>query len=187
MTTQTHEKGRPFDPFAPQTPDAETIARSLSGRKVGENDWRLAHLCAGAAPGDPLGDNPGLSVGDGGKGLIVFCHYGCDTATAYTAVRSALGIENRRPERQPPVRSLRCPDCRADIPATRMIPNTGWPALSCTCGATYDTLISAIVGRPLDRLGRIPAGRRQPPPYGAPFPATTRQGQDDLGKIRDRP
>ena len=148
MPTQTQEKGRPFDPFAPQTPDAETISRSLSGRKVGENDWRIPHLCAGAAPGDPLGDNPGLSVGDGDKGLIVFCHYGCDTATAYTAVRSALGIENRRPERQPPVRSLRCPDCRADIPATRMIPNTGWPALSCTCGATYDTLISAIVGDP---------------------------------------
>ena len=146
MPTQTHEKGRPF---APQTPDAETIARSLSGRKVGENDWRLAHLCGGAEPGTPLGTNPGLSIGDSADGgLIAHCYYGCDTATAYTAVRSALGIENRRPSSSSITPWLRCPDCQAHLPADQLITRTGWPALACSCGTSYDRLLSSVVSKP---------------------------------------
>ena len=80
MPQNRHTSTGTFD----QTPNAETAAHQLGGRKAGQNDWRLPHICGGAAPGDPLGDNPGLSVGDGDKDLIVFCHYGCDTASAYT-------------------------------------------------------------------------------------------------------
>ena len=75
MPQNRHTSTGTFD----QTPNAETAAHQLGGRKAGQNDWRLPHICGGAAPGDPLGDNPGLSVGDGDKDLIVFCHYGCDT------------------------------------------------------------------------------------------------------------
>ena len=150
MLTQTPDAGHiPADPFAPTLPDAETVAQSLGGRKAGANDWRLAHLCGGAAPGTPLGNNPGLSVGNAADGgLIVKCFYGCDNADAYAAVRAALGIENRRPTRPSITPWLRCPDCDTHLPADRMIPGTGWPALMCSCGTSYDRLISAVVGDP---------------------------------------
>ena len=144
MPKNGHTYTGPFD----QTPNAETAAHQLGGRKAGQNDWRIPHLCAGAAPGDPLGDNPGLSVGDGDKGLIVFCHYGCDNASAYTAVRAALGINTKSHAVQSVAHTLRCPDCLAYLPADRLIPGTGWPALSCSCGATYDALLSNVDGDP---------------------------------------
>ena len=134
----------PFD----LTPDAATVAHRLGGRKAGENDWRIPHLCGGAARGDRLSDNPGLSVADGDKGLIVFCHYGCDTADAYAAIRAALGIENRRQVRSPVTPWLTCPDCGTYLPADGLIPHTGWPALSCSCGASFDALLSAVQGDP---------------------------------------
>ena len=142
-----HQNQFSHDPFD-LTPDAATVSARLGGKKVGTNDWRIPHLCGGAAPSTPIGDNPGLSVGDGHSGLIVCCHYGCNATDAYQAIHAALGIENHRTERETKARSLRCPTCLADVPATRMIPGTGWPALSCPCGTTYDALVSAIAGPP---------------------------------------
>ena len=118
MLTTMPKNGHAFTGPFDQTPNAETAAHQLGGRKAGQNDWRIPHLCAGSAPGDPLGDNPGLSIGDGDKGLIVFCHYGCDTASAYTAVRAALGIDNRRPTRPSITPWISCPDCQDHLSPT---------------------------------------------------------------------
>ena len=152
MLTRAPEKGHavpdPFEPFVHTLPDAETVARRLGGRKAGENDWRIPHLCGGDAPGAPLGDNPGLSIGNGTNSLIVKCYHGCDAANAYAAVRAALGIDNRRTSSPSITPWLYCPDCKAYLPADRPIPRTGWPALTCSCGTSYDRLLSAIASEP---------------------------------------
>ena len=172
MLTQTPDAGHiPADPFAPTLPDAETVAQRLGGRKVGETDWRIPHLCAAAAPGTPLGDNPGLSVGNAADGgLIVKCFYGCDNADAYAAVRAALGIENRRPTRPSITPWLRCPDCDTHLPADRMIPGTGWPALMCSCGTSYDLLLSAVVGDPWTAWAEYHLADGKPRRMVRPFP-----------------
>ena len=188
MPKNGHTSTGPFD----QTPNAATTAHQLGGRKAGQNDWRLAHLCAGAAPGDPLGDNPGLSIGDGNDGLIVKCHYGCDTAAAYAAVRAALGIDNRRTSSPSITTSLRCPDCNDHLPADRLIPRTGWPALTCRCGTSYDRLLSAVVGDPWTAWAeyRLADGkprsmvRRFPPLAGK---AKTTWEQEPVGPDGKRP
>ena len=72
-------------------PDAATVAQRLGGRKAGTNDWRLPHLCGGETA---IGDNPGLSIGDGDDGLIVKCWHDCATADAYAAVCAAAGIDS---------------------------------------------------------------------------------------------
>ena len=188
MPQNRHTSTGTFD----QTPNAETAAHQLGGRKAGQNDWRLPHICGGAAPGDPLGDNPGLSVGDGDKDLIVFCHYGCDTASAYTAVRAALGIDNRRPTRTSITPWISCPDCQDHLSADRLIAGTGWPALACSCGASYDPLLSAVVGDPLTAWAEYQLAdgkprrmvRRFPPLAGKP--KTTWQ-QEPVGPDGKRP
>ena len=130
-------------------PNAATVAQRLGGRTVGENDWRIPHVCGGAAPGTSLGDNPGLSVADGDPGLIVKCFYGCENAAAYAAVSAALGISHRPPMEKSPrlnVTRLRCPNCFTEGLTSKLIPGTGWPALSCGCGASYDRLLSVVAG-----------------------------------------
>ena len=129
-------------------PDAATIAQRLGGRPAGANDWRIPHLCGGAAPGSHIGENPGLSIGDGDDGLIVHCWYGCDTRAAYAAINDALGI-SRRPlldsSRGLNRRRLRCLRCQTEGLTRQPIPGTGWPALRCECGAPYAVLLDAIV------------------------------------------
>ena len=157
MLTQTPERGLTAvndgldrcNRFAPTLPDAETIAQLLGGRQVGEQDWRIPHVCGGSEPGAPLGDNPGLSIGNTPTGdLIAHCFYGCDNADAYAAIRAALGIDNRRTKRPSITPWLRCPDCGTLGSADLLIPGTGWPDLSCKCGTSYDRLFSAVVSEP---------------------------------------
>ena len=133
-----------------ESPNATTSAQRLGGRKVGPNDWRIPHLCGESAPGAPLGDNPGLSIGDGDSGLLVACHYGCNAAEAYKAVFAALGIDQttRRPRRAggPEFETGRCPcpNCGTEALLVGAIPGTGWPRLACDCKTTYDRLLSAV-------------------------------------------
>ena len=130
--------------------DAATAARLLGGRKVGQNDWRIPHLCGGSAAGAPLGDNPGLSIGDGDSGLLVACHYGCNAAQAYIAVVAALGIDQttRRSRRAGPPEfetgRCICPNCGTEALSVGEIPGTGWPRLACDCKTSYDRLLSAV-------------------------------------------
>ena len=130
--------------------NAATSAQRLGGRKVGPNDWRIPHLCGGAAPGAPLGDNPGLSMGDGDSGLLVACHYGCNAAEAYIAVIAALGIDQTtrwsRRAGSPEFDTGRCPclNCGTEALLVGAIPGTGWPHLACDCKTTYDRLLSAV-------------------------------------------
>ena len=133
-----------------ESPNAATSAQRLGGRKVGPNDWRIPHLCGGSAPGAPLGDNPGLSIGDGDSGLLVACHYGCNAAEAYLAVTAALGIDQntRRSRRAGPPEfdtgRCPCPNCGTEALSVGEIPGTGWPRLACDCKTTYDRLLSAV-------------------------------------------
>ena len=130
--------------------DAATVARRLGGERRGANDWRLPHLCGGSAPGSPLGDNPGLSIGDGDDGLIVACHYGCNAAAAYTALHDALGLDRPPPKSARPSRPAfetgrrPCSNCGTEALVVSEIHGTGWPRLTCDCGTTYDHLLSAL-------------------------------------------
>ena len=93
---------------------------------------------------------PACPIGDGDNGLLVACHYGCNTAQAYIAVTSALGIDQttRRSRRAGPPEfdtgRCPCPNCGTEALLVGEIPGTGWPRLACDCKTTYDRLLSAV-------------------------------------------
>ena len=148
--------------------DAEAISRQLGGEKRGANDWRLPHLCGGGRPGDPLGDNPGLSISDSPDGLIVKCWYGCENSEAYAAVREGLGLyqdSSQEPVSAPNGASVygkatidsilagRCPCCRANefrtaLPEWATSEDDFAPYLLLVCAScrmSYDALHGALV------------------------------------------
>lgn len=161
-----------YQPLPP--PDA--IAHTLAGRKVGENDWRIPHLCGGETA---LGHNPGLTLRRSNRGnTVARCFYGCAPRDTYAAIRRALGIEPgaaytppppvELPAQPQPRRAFRRPAYPAPQTAP-LISGTGWPLL---VGATpYSRQVQSIPGRwtawtpytlpdggRRDKLRRYPAG-----------------------------
>ena len=148
--------------------DAEAISLQLGGEKRGANDWRLPHLCGGGRQGDPLGDNPGLSISDSPDGLIVKCWYGCENSEAYAAVREGLGLyqdSSQEPVSAPngatvygkatidSILAGRCPCCRANkfhtaLPEWATSEDDFAPYLLLVCAScrmSYDALHGALV------------------------------------------
>ena len=150
-------------------PLADEIADRLGARHSGANNWRLPHLCGGEHHSAPIPPNSGYSLlrlPDGGA--AVHCFYGCDTASAYAALRRALGNlapppdtaasatraarPRRRDNGRPPVTAAEAARRNyaarnSPPPDMELIDDAGWPRPPYQPQRTYSDLLNGISAR----------------------------------------
>ena len=100
---------------------AEDVAAQLGGKKVGPNDWRLPDLCDNNSK---VGDNPALTIQNGDKGLVWYCHHCQDNTLTGQALARALGLpetSNDRPSSPSPALEATPPRQNAAVTATRSL------------------------------------------------------------------
>lgn len=116
-----------------------------------DGDWLTTTvICHGGDSLDKLAFGP--------RGVVCSSHKPCEGAT-WAALRAAAGVavqdtdrgvasqERRRMRPQFDTGRQVCPGCGTDGLMVDLIPGTGWPALRCDCGATYDTLLEAFASK----------------------------------------
>jgi hypothetical protein len=113
--------------------DAATVAKALGGTCTSQG-W-LCH-CPVIGHGRRRGDiHPSLSVADGNRRLLVYCHAGCDPRDVLDAIR-ARGLLQPHPERT----LKRVPDIPLEQDAARGV-QTLWMSATSPDGTVVETYI----------------------------------------------